>query len=460
MSLKLAKGPLFGGLAILILAGIVFAGKSFAPDFELVGLSLADYGDLFAIALGVFALMLGALSLVMAKPVPKAPKNKKAKAGKESNGEDGFSLLDEDTDAGVNADDGIEIDEKTAKKLEAQRVKQARAAEKKAAAEAKKAEKLAAAEAKKAEKQDSEKSSFGFGKKKTSEDAVEDEGIELIGEESSSDLETLNAPVRPAAVEEPSVDADDIETDEPLLITEAEMLEEAPAQHKPLSAQEKRDARVAKKAEMKRARETARFQKAAEKDAAKAAKAAEKGAAKGLIEENPYEMLEDGQIILPETQNDDIILPEEEVNDETPNSEELAENSEYVELNEETVAEDSEVSAEADELTASQDELETDELTEESDTTEPVSESETEVEETQDEATEEADEPSLYSEIESPVVAKTPEWFNEAYNDDRFVVPFSAGTMNAERDEKIDALMNKVDDLLSRIAKAEEEKTK
>lgn len=459
MSLKLAKGPLFGGLAILILAGIVFAGKSFAPDFELVGLSLADYGDLFAIALGVFALMLGALSLVMAKPVPKAPKSKKAKAGKESNSEDGFSLLDEDTDADVNADDSIEIDEKTAKKLEAQRVKQARAAEKKAAAEAKKAEKLATAEAKKAEKQDSEKSSFGFGKKKTSEDAVEDEGIELIGEESNNESESLSAPVRPAAVEEPSVDADDIETDEPLLITEAEMLEEAPAQHKPLSAQEKRDARVAKKAEMKRAREAARFQKAAEKDAAKAAKAAEKGAAKGLIEEDPYEMLEDGQIILPEAQDDDIILPEE-VSDETPNSEELAENSEYVELNEETVAEDSEVSAEADELTASQDELETDELTEESDTTELVAENEVEVEETQDEATEEADEPSLYSEIESPVVAKTPEWFTEAYNDDRFVVPFSAGTMNAERDEKIDALMNKVDDLLSRIAKAEEEKTK
>lgn len=428
MSLKLAKAPLIAAFIVLLIAGLAFASRSFAPEFSLVGLSMGEFGDLIAIALGVFALMLAALSFVMAKPVPKAAKKKKEKKSKKKDSEvsgDALDMLDDEPNTEQEEDSDSQIDPKAQAKIDKKQTAKDKRAAKEAAAQKKKEEKEAAKQAKQAAK-DAKKA----GKANNSSEDEED-FIELIGGEVQPDSEFSPE----AEVELSSDDAkhsekpetvDTIEeefpVEEDVAFTEAEMLEEAGPEKNKLTSAEKKAAKAAKREAAKKAKLDAKFQKQAEKEAAKAAKAAEKASKKGLEADNSYDMLEDGEI-LPEGDkgvNGEIPAPVSAIAIVSP--EEVS--TEVEETNPET---DAAVDAEIDAAYA--------ELTEEDQPDSSVEE----------EATEEE---AIHA-FAPPQPAVDPSWATDAFSDDRFVVPFS-GQRN-DNEERVEALMARMETILEKL---------
>lgn len=452
MSLKLAKAPLIAAFIVLLIAGLAFASRSFAPEFTLVGLSMGEFGDLIAIALGVFALMLAALSFVMAKPVPKAAKKKKEKKSKKKDSEgsgDALDMLDDEPNAEQEEEDSDnQVGPKAQAKIDKKQAAKDKKAAKEAAAQKKKEEKEAAKQAKQAAK-DAKKA----GKANNSSED-EEEFVELIDDEiqpdsefspeaevelSNDDTNSLEEPETVNAVEDESIE-EEFPVQEDVALTEAEMLEEAGPEKKKLTPAEKKAAKAAKREAAKKAKLDAKFQKQAEKEAEKAAKAAKKASKKGLEADNSYDMLEDGEILPDGDKGDtgeipapvsaiEIISAEIAPNSTEGDTEDLAEQTEEVstEAEETDIGVDAAIDAEIDAAYA--------ELTEED---QPASSVE-----------EEATEEEVIHAFTPPQPAVDPSWATDAFSDDRFVVPFS-GQQNSN-EERVEALMSRMETILEKL---------
>jgi large-conductance mechanosensitive channel len=447
MSLKLAKAPLIAAFIVLLIAGLAFASKSFAPEFSLVGLSMGEFGDLIAIALGVFALMLAALSFVMAKPVPKAAKKKEKKSKKkDSEGSgDALDMLDDEPETEQEEDSDSQIDPKAQAKIDKKQAAKDKKAAKEAAAQKKKEEKEAAKQA----AQDAKKADKANN---SSED--EEELVELIDDEiqpdsefssesevelSNDDTNSSEEPEAVNAMEDDSVE-EEFSVEEDIALTEAEMLEEAGPEKKKLTPAEKKAAKAAKREAAKKAKLDAKFQKQAEKEAEKAAKAAKKASKKGLEADNSYDMLEDGEI-LPDGDKSvtgEIPAPVsavESVSTESAPSITEGDTEDLAEQNEEVSTEVEEANPEIDAAVDAEIDAAYAELTEEGQPDSSVEE----------EATEEE---AIHA-FTPPQPAVDPSWATDAFSDDRFVIPFS-GQQNSN-EERVEALMARMETILEKL---------